>query len=78
MDLVIEKDETAAEVFAAQLGGAASVLMKNFEIDAATAEMLVKGGLGDLRSYDGVGEEDIAEIVGNAEVAARIFAKLQA
>ncbi|MDB6073691.1 MAG: Transcription termination/antitermination protein NusA, partial [Verrucomicrobiaceae bacterium] len=77
MDLVIEKDETAAEVFAAQIGGAASVLMKNFEIDAATAELLVKGGLGDMRSYDGVGEEDIAEIVGEPEVAARIFAKLQ-
>lgn len=78
MDLVIEKDETAAEVFAAQIGGAASVLMKNFEIDAATAEKLVTGGLGDLRSYEGVGEDDIAEIVGDPEVAARIFAKLQA
>lgn len=77
MDLVIEKDETAAEVFAAQIGGAASVLMKSFEIDAATAELLVKGGLGDLRSYDGVGEDDLMEIVGNPEVAARIFAKLQ-
>jgi len=77
MDLVIEKDETAAEVFAAQIGGAASVLMKTFEIDAATAEKLVNGGLGDLRYYAGVGEEDIAEIVGDPEVAARIFAKLQ-
>ncbi len=78
MDLVIEKDETAAEVFAAQIGGAASVLMKNFDIDAVTAEKLVTGGLGDLRSYEGVGEDDIAEIVGDPEVAARIFAKLQA
>jgi len=77
MDLVIEKDETAAEVFAAQIGGAASGLMKAFDIDAATAEKLVKGGLGDLRSYDGVGEEDIAEIVEDADAAARIFAKLQ-
>jgi len=76
MDLIIEKDETAAEVFAAQIGGAAAGLMKAFEIDAATAETLVKGGLAALSSYADVGEEDIAEIVGDPEIAARIFAKL--
>jgi N utilization substance protein A len=79
MDLVIEKDEHASEVFEAQMGSAAHVLVEALGVSEGVAKKLVQGGLGDLRMFAEVDAEDVAEMIdGDAELAARIVEKARA
>ncbi len=64
MELIIEKDEHASEVFEGQMGSAKSALREALGVDAATAETLTQGGLGDLKTFEYASVEDIAEILG--------------
>ncbi len=63
MELNIEKDETAAEHFAAQMGGAAHELAAALGIAESIAAQLVNGGLVDVASFAGVDASDIAEMI---------------
>jgi N utilization substance protein A len=80
MDLVIEKDEHASEVFEAQMGSAAHVLVEALGIDEEVAKKLVQGGLGDLRMIaEDVEVSDVAEAIGgDADLAAQIVEKARA
>lgn len=64
IELIIEKDEHASEVFEGQMGSAKSALREALGVDAATAETLTQGGLGDLKTFEYASVEDIAEILG--------------
>lgn len=76
MELIIEKDETAAEHFAAQMGGAAHGLAAALGISEETANKLVNGGLVDVDAFVGVDVEDIAELIGgDVELARQILDK---
>ena len=73
MDLIIEKDEHAAEVFEGQMGSAVTAIQEALEIDAETARLLAENGLGDLKTFEYAGIEDVAEILGgNQELASQI------
>ncbi len=79
MELTIERDVSAEQAFAAQLGSAAHVLMDAFDIDEATANQLTGGGLGDLRTYADVEVDDIAEVIGGDQATAqKIYDKARA
>ena len=79
MELNIEKDETAAEHFAAQMGGAAHDLAQALDITEAVASQLVQGGLLDVASFAGVEASDIAEMIDcDDETAQRIIDKANA
>jgi transcription termination/antitermination protein NusA len=79
MELNIDRDVTAEQAFAAQIGSAASHLVDALEIDDATATLLTNGGLGDLRNFAGVDIEDIAEVLGgDSALAKHIYDKAQA
>ncbi len=80
MDLVIEKDEHAAEVFAGQIGSAVHHLVDALGVSEAVAHQLTQGGMGDLSTLvSGVDVDDIAGVLdGNLELAAQILAKAQA
>jgi transcription termination/antitermination protein NusA len=79
MDLVIEKDEHASEVFEAQMGGAAHVLVDALGVSEDVAKLLVKGGLGDLGMIADVEVSDVAEAIGgDADLAAQIIEKARA
>jgi N utilization substance protein A len=71
MELNIEKDETAAEHFAAQLGGAAHDMAQILGITDEIAGLLVNGGLNALASFEGVDVADVAEMIGGDEALAR-------
>ncbi len=74
MDLIIEKDEHASEVFEGQMGAAVHAIRDALDIDEATAQLLVNAGFGDLKTYGSVDVEDVAEILGgDAELAARLI-----
>jgi len=78
MELSIEKDETAAEAFAAQMGSAASHVARALGIDEATAARLAENGLNDLKLFAQADVEDIAAILeGDNDLAQRIFDKVQ-
>jgi N utilization substance protein A len=78
MELSIEKDETAAEVFAAQMGSATSNLGKALEIDEATASRLAENGLNDLKLFAQADVDDLAAILdGDRDLAQRIFDRAQ-
>jgi transcription termination/antitermination protein NusA len=86
MQLMIDKDETAAEVFAAQVGGAAHSIALKLGIDEALASRLVNGGFAELSFYDGASADDFAEALrgdgeltpADAELATLVFQKVQA
>ena len=79
MDLVIEKDEHASEVFEAQMGSAAGVLVTSLGVSEGVAKKLVQGGLGDLRMFAEVDADDVAGMLdGDAELAAQIIEKARA
>lgn len=78
MELSIEKDETAAEAFAAQMGSATSNLGRILDIDEDTATRLAENGLNDLRLFTQADVDDIAAILdGNRELAQHIYDKAQ-
>lgn len=79
MDLIIEKDEHAAEVFEGQMGSAVHALAEILGIDEATARTLTGAGLVDVRVFDDVSAEDVAEIIGgDMELAAQIIERAKA
>jgi transcription termination/antitermination protein NusA len=78
MELTIEKDETAAEAFAAQMGSAAHNVAHALGIDDATAAKLAENGLNDLKLFAQADVDDIADMLdGNRELAQRIYDKAQ-
>lgn len=79
MELIIEKDEHASEVFEGQMGSAKSALQKVLGIDADTAEKLTQGGLGDVKTFEYASVEDIAGILdGDMELATQISERAKA
>lgn len=78
MELTIERDVTAEQAFAAQIGSASSHLVEAFGITDEIANRLTQGGLGDLINYAQAEVEDIADILGgDQELAERIHARAQ-
>jgi N utilization substance protein A len=79
MDLIIEKDEHAAEVFEGQMGSAVHALAAILGIDEGTARTLTGAGLVDVRVFDDVSAEDVAEIIGgDMELATQIIERAKA
>ncbi len=79
MDLIIEKDEHAAEIFEGQMGSAVTAIQEALDIDAETARLLAENGLGDLKTFEYAEIEDVAEILGgNSELAAQIVDRAKA
>jgi N utilization substance protein A len=79
MDLVIEKDEHAAEVFEGQLGSAITALSDALGVDEAVAQKLAEGGLADVRMFALVDVEDVAGVLeGNTELAQQILDRARA
>ncbi len=76
MELAIEKDETAAEHFAAQMGGAAHELAQKLGISEEIANQLVTNGLNDVSAFAGVDVEEVASMIGgDTELARQILEK---
>ena len=71
-EINIEKDESAAQIFEGRVQAAARSLSEALEVDAATATLLVKGGMASLEMLVEVEPQDIAEIVGQLDLATRI------
>ena len=86
MQLIIDKDETAAEVFAAAVGSAAHTIAVALGIDEAIASRLVNGGFPELAMYAGASAEDFGDALrgddeltpADAELATLVFTKAQA
>ena len=79
MDLVIEKDEHAAEVFEGQMGGAAKTLVDALGVSQDVARTLVQSGLMDISMFSQVDAEDLTEILsGDRELAEQIVEKVRA
>lgn len=79
MDLIIEKDEHATEVFEGQMGSAVHALASILGIDEGTARTLTGAGLVDVRVFDDVSAEDVAEIIGgDMELATQIIERAKA
>lgn len=75
MELSIERDEHAAEVFEGQLDTAAHELERALGINLETARKLANGGLGDLQMLLQVEVEDIADALGGDEdLASQVYA----
>ena len=67
-DVQVEKDESAAEALAAQLGNAASVLVEKCGVDVETAQTLVMGGVNSVEVLtSGVDAIDLIDILGITE-----------
>jgi N utilization substance protein A len=76
MDLVIEKDEHAAEVFEGQLGGAAKALIDALSITPDVARTLIQNGLMDISMFSQVDADDLAEMLaGDRDLAEQIVEK---
>ncbi len=79
MDLIIEKDEHASEIFEGQMGSAVSAIQHALDIDAETARLLAENGLGDLKTFEYADVEDVAEILGgNTALASQIVESAKA
>lgn len=80
MDLVIEKDQHATEVFEGQMGSAVHHLVDALGITEETARLLTQGGMGDLATLtSGVDVADIADVLGgDSALAEQIFEKAKA
>lgn len=62
-DLVIEKDERAAEAFEAHMGGAAHSIVSALGVSDEVAKKLVEGGMIELSMFAYADAADIAEIL---------------
>lgn len=79
MELSIERDEHAAEVFEGQMDTAAHELERALGINLDTARKLANGGLGDLQMLLQVDVEDITEALGgDSQLAAQVHALVAA
>ncbi len=78
MELNIERDEHAAEVFEGQMDTAAHDLETALGINLDTARKLIQGGLGDLGMLMQVELEDITDALqGDSQLAAQVFERIQ-
>lgn len=78
MELNIERDEHAAEVFEGQMDHAAHELETALGINLDTARKLIQGGLGDLGMLMQVDVEDIADALhGDDQLAAQVHERIQ-
>jgi N utilization substance protein A len=79
MDLAIEKDEHAAEVFEGQVDTAAHEIEAALGIELELAKKLVKQGLLNLAMFSQVDVDDVTEMLdGDRALAEQILAKAQA
>ena len=79
MDLIIEKDEHAAEVFEGQMGGAAKLLVDSLGITQDVARKLIQNGLMDISMFSQVDADDLAEMLdGDRALAEHIVEKSSA
>lgn len=79
MDLVIEKDEHAAEVFEGQMGTAITALQDALGVDEGVAQKLAEGGMADIRMFALVDVDDVAEVLdGDRTEAERILERARA
>jgi N utilization substance protein A len=74
-DLMIERDETASDVFKAHVGGATHVIAEAFGITEETAHKLVEGGLTELDAFVGVDADDLDELLQDRALAEQIATK---
>jgi N utilization substance protein A len=78
MDLIIEKDEHAEQVFEGQMGSAVQHLVDALGVSAETARLLAQNGMADLAMFAYADVEDVAEMLGGDRVLAeQILAKAQ-
>ncbi|MCB1224287.1 MAG: transcription termination/antitermination protein NusA [Verrucomicrobiales bacterium] len=74
MELIIEKDEHASEVFEGQMGTAVHALEQALGVDQETARILTENGLGDIKTFAYADVEDVAGMLGgDLELAQRIM-----
>jgi len=79
MELSIERDEHASEIFEGQMDTAAHELEKALGINLDTARKLANGGLGDLKELARVDVEDITDVFGGDRLLAeQVHARIQA
>lgn len=79
MDLIIEKDEHAAEVFEGQMDSAIHSLQDALGITVEVARQLTQGGMADLRMFAYADVEDLTEMLGgDRALAEQILEKAQA
>lgn len=79
MELMIEKDEHAAEVFEGQVDTAAHELEAKLGINLATARKLTQGGMGDLQMLLQAEVDDLTEVLGGDNIlASQIYDRLKA
>ncbi len=79
MELIIEKDEHAAEVFEGQVDTAAHELESKLGINLETARKLTQGGMGDLQLLLQSEVDDITEALqGDRTLAEQIFDRIKA
>lgn len=78
MDLIIEKDEHAEQVFEGQMGSAVKHLVEALGITADTARLLAQNGMADLAMFAYADVEDVTEMLGgDRALAEQILAKAQ-
>ncbi len=79
MDLIIERDEHASEVFEGQVDSAIHIMMDALGVDFETASRLTNGGFPDPRILLGADVDDIVEFFdGDRARAAEVLEKAQA
>ena len=78
MDLIIEKDEHAEQVFEGQMGSAVQHLVEALGITTDTARLLAQNGMADLAMFAYADVEDVTEMLGgDRALAEQILAKAQ-
>lgn len=77
MELSIERDEHAAEVFEGQMDTAAHELQRSLGINLETARKLANGGMGDLQMLLTLDVDDITDgLEGDRELAEQVYARV--
>jgi len=78
MDLIIEKDEHAEQVFEGQMGNAIQHLVDALGVSADTARLLAQNGMADLAMFAYADVDDVTEMLGgDRPLAELILAKAQ-
>jgi N utilization substance protein A len=78
LELQIERDEHAEEVFEGQMDTAAQDLEKALGINLETARKLVLGGMGDLKLLRQVELEDVSDaLAGDDLLAKQVYERIQ-
>ena len=78
MDLIIERDEHAEQVFEGQMGSAVQHLVDALGVSADTSRLLAQNCMADLAMFAYADAEDVAEMLGgDRALAEQILAKAQ-